>query len=173
MSDQIRDQLRKIAALAAVGVGGERDTAKALLDRLLAKHRLTMADLDDAQTSMVWFCATGEKRSFLIQIACKVCNSSSVSCSTSKSRIWMRLTRLQAVEVEQLMAVIWPAWLKEKRRTLKMLRMAFYARNHLHSDQPADDASDPNPLSAEDVELLRRLYLAQERVAVRKALKAA
>ena len=37
-NETIRAKLRKIAALAERGVGGERDNAKSQLDRLLAKH---------------------------------------------------------------------------------------------------------------------------------------
>lgn len=174
MSDTIREQLRKIAALASHGVDGERTTAKAMLDRLLAKHGLTLDDLEDSRTSLILFCATGEKRTFLIQIACKVLNSSSVSCShDTRRRIWLRLTRLQGIEVGQLMAIMWPAWLKERRRLVKMARIAFITRNHLHSDQPADDAPDPKPLSTEERFLLRSLYMGMQPVVVRKALNPA
>lgn len=173
MTDTIREQLRKIAALASRGVDGERMTAKAMLDRLLAKHGLTLDDLEDTRTSLVLFYAAGERRMFLVQIACKVLNSSTVTCSRSGRSIWLRLTRLQGIEVSQLMAIMWPAWLKKRRRLVKMARIAFITRNHLHSDQPADDAPDPKPLSPEERFLLRSLYMGMQPVVVRKALNPA
>lgn len=44
----IRARLLKVLRLAQAGVGGERENAEVLLAKLLRRHSMTMADLEDA-----------------------------------------------------------------------------------------------------------------------------
>lgn len=46
--DDIRARLLKVLRLAQEGVGGERENAEVLLAKLLKRHAMTMADLEDA-----------------------------------------------------------------------------------------------------------------------------
>lgn len=46
--ESIRIRLLKVLRLAQDGVGGERENAEAMLEKLLRKHRMTMADLEGA-----------------------------------------------------------------------------------------------------------------------------
>jgi hypothetical protein len=50
--DDILARLRKVAALAAHGVGGEAVNAAALLDAIAAEHGIDLADLDGERKSM-------------------------------------------------------------------------------------------------------------------------
>src|SRR5215831_2543879 len=47
LPDSLRERLLKTLRLAQQGVGGERDNAEAILDKLLAKHGLTRAALEE------------------------------------------------------------------------------------------------------------------------------
>ena len=53
--DDIIARLRKVAALASHGVGGEAVNAAAMLDAIAAQHGIDLADLDDERPSMHTF----------------------------------------------------------------------------------------------------------------------
>ena len=53
--DDIIARLRKVAALASHGVGGEAVNAAAMLDAIAAQHGIDLADLDDDRPSMHTF----------------------------------------------------------------------------------------------------------------------
>jgi hypothetical protein len=69
----IRNRLLKVLRLAQQGVGGERENAEVLLEKLLRKHSMTMADLegaDDAARTLVWMPAGDvEERTVVSQLA--------------------------------------------------------------------------------------------------------
>ena len=46
MTDR-KERLQKLRALALRGVGGEKETAQAILEQLLQKYTLSMDDLDE------------------------------------------------------------------------------------------------------------------------------
>lgn len=72
----VRARLLKVLRLAQQGVGGERDNAEALLAKLLRKHSMTMADLEDVSgqsRAQVWFAAGDiDERTVLSQLALKL-----------------------------------------------------------------------------------------------------
>lgn len=75
-NDSIRIRLLKVLRLAQQGVGGERENAEVLLAKLLAKHSMTMADLEgalDQPRAMVWFDPLDlEERTVLSQLIIKL-----------------------------------------------------------------------------------------------------
>lgn len=71
-SDDVRTRLLKILRLAEQGVGGERENAAVLLEKLLRKHGMTMADLEGAelQSTRAWFAASDcDESTVLSQVA--------------------------------------------------------------------------------------------------------
>ena len=71
--DNVRARLLKVLRLAESGVGGERENAAVLLEKLLRKHSMTMADLDGAKdrpATRVWFAASDpDERTVISQLA--------------------------------------------------------------------------------------------------------
>jgi hypothetical protein len=69
----IRARLLKVLRLAQQGVGGERGNAEALLEKLLRKHSMTMADLEEASEQarvLTWMPASDvDERTVLSQLA--------------------------------------------------------------------------------------------------------
>ena len=78
--ESIRSRLLKVLRLAQDGVGGERENASVLLEKLLRKHSMTMADLDgalDEPRTTVWLDATDvEERTVLSQVAVRLFGTS-------------------------------------------------------------------------------------------------
>lgn len=172
MSDTIKAQLQKILALAESGVGGERENARALLARMMARHGITMADLDDqAKIWVEFYCSKGEARDLLIQIVAVVTQVDRVKYRSGRKVCDFELTQLEAIEIRQLFNLLLPAWRREKRATLKAARIAFLHRNNLLA--PADDSDPCKPMTPDEYRRLMALLRAHEPVQVRKALNAA
>ena len=72
-TDSVRARLLKVLRLAQSGVGGERENAAVLLEKLLRKHGMTMADLEGASSqarTQSWFPASDvDERTVLSQLA--------------------------------------------------------------------------------------------------------
>ena len=76
LSEKVQAKLRKLQALAERGVGGEKETAKRMLEKLLARHGLTLDDLADERRDTRWFPApTKFDVRLAAQIMAKVCNT--------------------------------------------------------------------------------------------------
>ena len=75
-SENIRARLLKVLRLAQQGVGGERENAEALLEKLLRKHSMTLADLEGSEQAAharVWMAASdAEERIVLSQLAIRL-----------------------------------------------------------------------------------------------------
>ncbi len=74
--ESVRLRLLKVLRLAQEGVGGERENAEVLLEKLLRKHSMSMADLEAASgdgQSRVWIPASDlEERNVLAQLTLKL-----------------------------------------------------------------------------------------------------
>ncbi len=74
--ESIRIRLLKVLRLAQEGVGGERENAEVMLEKLLRKHSMTMADLEgalDHPRECAWLpAADGEERAVLSQLIAKL-----------------------------------------------------------------------------------------------------
>lgn len=68
-SNDIRERLLKVLRLAQEGVGGERENAAVLLEKLLRKHSMTMAELEGSAgqaTSRAFFSAADTDESTVL-----------------------------------------------------------------------------------------------------------
>lgn len=76
MDDKINSRLKKVYELALHGVGGEKETAKEILDSLLKKYALTFDDISDEVIKNYTFEFHGQtQKTLLRQIIYKVTNS--------------------------------------------------------------------------------------------------
>lgn len=104
ISPKLEAKLRKLLALAERGEGGEKVNAQRMLDKLLARHGLTIDDLIDEQRDIRWF-PMGNKfdRPLAAQILAKICNTIEIATYTSnkrKKQIGVQVTPAEAIEFE-------------------------------------------------------------------------
>ncbi|KII38381.1 DUF2786 domain-containing protein [Pseudomonas fluorescens] len=104
INPKLEAKLRKLLALAERGEGGEKDNAQRMLDKLLARHSLTIDDLIDERREIRWFPA-GNKfdRPLAAQILAKICNTIEIATYTSnkrKKQIGVQVTPAEAIEFE-------------------------------------------------------------------------
>lgn len=101
---KVEAKLRKLLALSQRGEGGEKDNAQRMLEKLLARHGLTIDDLVDDRREIRWFpISTSYDRKLAAQIMSKICDSESPGLYVSKGRlkkIGVEVTPSEAVEFE-------------------------------------------------------------------------
>ncbi len=152
--DSIKDQLKKIAALAERGEGGEQISAKIMLDKLLLKYNLTIDNLrDNAKTECYISYKNKWERSLITQIYCKITNKSTISYNQSKSQrmTWkVDLTKLEAAEFYMMYNIYTKAYAKE----LKNLQHAFISKHELYS---TNSEGKECTLTKEDIEKIMRM----------------
>lgn len=107
MDDKVQSKLRKLMALAERGVGGEKETAQRMLEKMLARHGLTMDSLTEEERSIAWFKFSHEnERRLGRQLAAKVLNSRDSSVyalyrnPSRKKQFGVMLTPAEAVEFD-------------------------------------------------------------------------
>lgn len=104
IDEKVQAKLSKLQALAERGVGGEKVNAQRMLDKLLARHGITVADLSDERRETRWFPAANRfDKSLAQQIMSKICDSSTVELWVSKRRpkqIGVDVTPAEAIEFE-------------------------------------------------------------------------
>lgn len=127
MTDQ-KEQLKKLYALALRGVDGEKEQARALLEKLLKKYAMSINDLDEEQIKEYRLTYHGkEQRKLLIQTVYKVLGDTSSLfglCYSGSGRecrtvLGIRCTEAQKVEIEFLFDFYTRVWEKERAALLE------------------------------------------------------
>ena len=164
--DNLHAKLLKVKALAEEGVDGEREAARAVLNRLMLKHGLPEIGLSAEPVQSYDFSYKNkyEKR-ILIQICAKVTRQSTVRyrCASNRARsISVALTPDQYQAMKSLYSVYRKAFEKELERVAAGLIDAFIHKHDLWSG--AADDQQTEPMTAEEGRLLRDLYRNLEEV---------
>lgn len=174
MNDQIKARLLKLLALARGGVGGEAENAEQFLRTRLAKHGLTIADLEDAkapktEVRLTYKDATDKR--LLFQVLTMVTNATRMTCLRTKGRkfIDIELTSAQAAEV----SIYMDAYRKALNRHLDNAFVAFVHGNNIYAqaaNDPADSKPDQPRHSEEDLKAIRAMLRGVQTVTVHKAI---
>jgi hypothetical protein len=176
VTDALMRRILKIKALAERGVDGEQDTAQAMLANILARHNLTLDDIEHKPArEWVEVSFVGEQEHLLMdQTIRKVTQQRDFRIKRLKktrSRYWVELSPAEHVEVEFVFALMKAAWAKEQDK----LMTAFLSANKLYgpSRERADDDDDEPEISNERRAELRQIAamsMAMNPVNVRKAI---
>lgn len=136
---KIQARLRKLLNLAERGVGGEKDNAQRMLEKLLARHGLSMDDLAEERRAIRWFPAINRfDRQLAAQIMAKIGNTDSPGIYTSKKRpkqVGVETTPAEAVEFE----LHYETLRKALAQHFDDAFSAFVQANRLFSSLPSDD----------------------------------
>lgn len=129
MTDQ-KERLKKLYALAMRGVGGEKETAQAILDKLLKKYAMTIDDLDEEVIQEYELEYHGKEQDrILMQTVYKVTDEKDTfnhlqythSGRACRTRLCVRCTAAQKAEIEFLFSFYVRLWEKEKEALLQRL----------------------------------------------------
>ena len=160
MKPEISSKLLKVKALADAGTAGEREAARAMLSRLIAKHGLEKADyVEEPKLQFDFSYENKFEKRLLIQIYAKVTKQSTIRYTTPNKRskrILVELTENQYLEMKRLYSTYRKAFKKELERVAAGLMDAFIHKHDLWSGVASDEETEP--ISAEESQLLRDLY---------------
>lgn len=166
-------RMKKLLELARRGVGGEAENAQRFLERMLASHGMTLADIeaDNQRRALARFkYRDSVERNLLVQIFSKVLNTSDFPVFKRKGAkfIGAELTPAERAEAVMYHAALAPALKKH----LELAYSAFIQKNEVFKD--SSDEVSPNK-ELDEAERQRMIALAAmmngtERVAVHKML---
>lgn len=151
------EKLRKIHQLAKHGVGGEKDSAKLMLQKLLKKHNLSLNDLESEEKVLRVYRYSGlHERKILLQCYFKFLNETSVTYykvrkgqRCSKTKMKFELTRLQHAELQSQYEHYLSHFRAQLARNLKAFTKAFINKNNLFSEA---SESLPNNLDLSNID---------------------
>jgi hypothetical protein len=158
--ETVKAKLKKIAALARRGVGGEKENARRQLEAWLDKYHLTLEDIADRSPDqaeqLYWFgCSSLLERDVLFACYCRARNVNEIRYyKGSKRRIGFKLSKLDYLELESLWSHFRPLFRKEFKKQTERLGTAFCWKHHLSSSTPPDSRSEHEPLSQAEIDAL-------------------
>lgn len=159
MTDQ-KERLKKLYALAMRGVGGEKETAQAILDKLLKKYAMTLDDLDEEVIQEYELEYHGKEQDrILMQTVYKVTDEKDTfnhlqythSGRACRTRLRVRCTAAQKAEIEFLFSFYVRLWEKEKEALLQ----AFFQKHRIFGNLKEGESG--KELSDEELEKMYAL----------------
>ncbi len=174
--ERIRAKLLKLLALARHGVGGEKENAASVLDKLLAKHSLTIEDLDDAaeERKTCWFKPAGKsERDLLGQcVHATVAGWDGTTWKAKNSRTLRGydLTRAEYMQVALMFDVHRRALKKHIEKQRKLAVISYIHTNEIFPAKDDDKPAKPSSLSEEDVMQIVSMMRGMEPTPVHRAI---
>lgn len=159
MTDQ-KERLKKLYALAMRGVGGEKEQAQAILEKLLKKYAVSLDELDEDIINEYQLEYHGkEQESLLKQTVYKVTDNKnafyplcwSQSGRKCRTTLGVKCTAAQKAEIEFLFNFYIRVWEKEREALLQ----AFIQKHRIFGN--LKDGEKGTELSAEELEKMYAL----------------
>lgn len=145
--DKIRETLKKLAVLAERGEENERQTALGLLQRILQKYNLNIADLADADLKEREFNYTSrDNLTILSQCIWSLNPDAQVSFDSGKNKVYVKLKSSDYIEIVEKFLYYYPLYEKEKMK----LMLAFICKHGLTTNTSKCEKNE-NTMSNEEV----------------------
>lgn len=165
ISEALMRRIGKIKALAERGVDGEQAAAQAMLENILARHNLTLADIEDEKPARNWVeveFSGKHERALMGQVIRKVRQHAGdlqiKQRKGARSRFFVELSPAEHVEVEFVFELMRKALADEFEKTLH----AFIHRNRLYGPSADCDDEDRKQKSPEEMARLRQIAAMSE-----------
>lgn len=154
--NKIRERIRKLYKLVEQDVGGEKENAQKILDKLLAKHGITLSEIiddDHEEEFVIKFKGVFEKR-LLTQIIGKIRNRKTLGYF-NKDKLHFDATKMEYAEILTLFSVYKNALLRE----FEDLFTAFIHRQDIFpaTKDNEQEKKDDRPKTPKERERLRKL----------------
>lgn len=158
--DKVLEKLRKIKELAERGVGGERDTALQMYNKLIEKYSIADSEILAEKLTKYWFSYKDElSRKLIIQIFYKVTGSTTYWVKTDKrhKQVGIECTELELDEIK----FYYNFYIVHLREELDIFMRAFMNVNELFPDSSArcyEESDDNNELTEKEIERLSKIF---------------
>lgn len=157
-----KERLKKLYVLALRGVGGEKEQAQAILDKLLKKYAMTLDDLDDEVIQEYDLEYHGKEQDRILkQTAYKVTDNQNAfnhlqyshSGRACRTRLRVRCTAAQKAEIEFLFNFYVRLWEKEKEALLQ----AFFQKHRIFGNlKDGESGAELSPEELLKLELMMK-----------------
>lgn len=171
--EQLLQKVKKIQALAERGDSGEKESAAAMLERLMKQHGITETELAEDSREMAWFrFKTPLERRLLNQVIYAVTGRAAfgrVGARTNRPRkmLGIECTAAERLEIELSYEFYNAALEKEFDRFYS----AFLNKNRIFPENPIDEIPDTDEIDLEEAQRLSMMMAGMEEHTRRKALE--
>lgn len=170
--EQLLQKVKKIQALAERGDRGEKESAAALLERLMKQHGITETELEEDRREIAWFrFKTPLERRLLNQIIYAVTGRIASGCvgkytNRTRKKLGIECTAAERLEIEFSFEFYNAALEKE----LDRFYSAFLNKNHIFPANAIDQIPDPEEIDLAEAERISAMMAGMEEHTRRKAL---
>lgn len=152
--ERLLQKIKRVQALAERGVGGEKDSAAALLETLMARYDITEADISAEREELAWFRYKTElERRLLCQIIYSITGKAASGCvgantGRTRKKVGIECTAAERLEIEISFEFFNAAMGAE----LERFYTAFVNKNRIFPPpNKAGLAEDPPEMSKEEI----------------------
>ncbi|ADU12003.1 hypothetical protein [Asticcacaulis excentricus] len=173
MTHATTERLRKLAALVTGGMGGERENAEAIFERLLKESGLRREDFigaDERVSRHPVSIATAMERELLLQVIAKVTDNREATVYYTRGKlspVKFEATEPQAAEIKFLFALYRRALKVESER----LYIAFINKHALFAPSPRPSSIPAKPMDPAERARLAAMMEGMANVTPHKALE--
>ena len=170
--EQLLRKVKKIQALAERGDRGEKESAAALLERLMKQYGITESELSEDRRERAWFrFKTPLERKLLNQVIYTVTGRIAYSCvgrytNRPRKMLGIDCTAAERLEIEISFEFYNAALEKELARFYS----AFLNKNHIFPEKAIDEIPDTGEIDLEEAQRLSMMMAGMEEHTRRKAL---
>lgn len=167
---------KKLKALAERGVGGEKTNAEKMLADFIAKHNISMDDIEQDKIDHYFFTVKPEHQTLLHQIVKKVNASLSLygplpkdvmKRVKAKGNVFTECTLAEYIEIESMFNLYGSLYDEE----LDVFYRAFCTANDLLVSPKEGDIKDASELPPDELDKLRRANRMSESIKRQQLLK--
>lgn len=158
--EELLRRLERVKALAERGVGGEKENAEALLNRLMAKYGISEEDIEDtAERDYFIRYHNFWERKLIVQIAYKhlgsghCCGTVGTQSGRPHKKICVTCTPAQYIEIEADFEFYKAAWEEE----LAIFYSAFISKNDIFPPPELASPSDDDEIDLVRLEKVRAM----------------
>lgn len=170
--DRILERIKAVQALADRGDRGEKESAAAMLERLMKKYGITESEIAEERRETAWFrYKTPLEHRLLNQIIYAVTGRAAFGCvgaytNRTRKKSGIECTAAERLEIEFSFDFYKAALEKE----LDRFYIAFLQKNRLFPDKPIDDVPEIGEMDLEEAQRLSMMMAGMKEHTRRKAL---
>lgn len=171
--ERLLQRIKAVQALALRGVDGEKDSAAALLDRLMKQYGITEAEIAEEHREIAWFgFKTPLERRLLNQVIYTVTGRGAFGCvgrntGRTRKKLGIECTAAERLEIEISFEFYKAAFEQE----LERFYIAFLQKNRIFPDNPIDDATEIGEMDLEEAKRISMMMAGMDEHTRRKMLE--
>lgn len=153
--ESLKTKLRKLAALAERGVGGEAENARRLMEQICREHGVSLDDVLNVEERKLYRFEIGRRKidlNLFMQCYAKVTGERRLSYKQpNRSTILVELTAYQYAEISSLFEWHKANFKRDVENLMETLFTAYVDKHNLYRTRSDDEPDEELSLSPEDI----------------------